>query len=58
MYTHKITLDVYVVTCVDHFSSVGNGGFSAFLRNCAVTKAIPYTTFPLNGKLNGNNHWI
>ena len=39
-------------------SSIGDGGFSAFLRNCAVTKAIPCTTFPLNGKLNGNNHWI
>ena len=39
-------------------SSIGDGGSSAFLRNCAVTKAIPYTTFPFNGKLNGSIKWF
>ena len=38
-------------------SSVGNGASGAFLRNALEPKAIPCTTFPLNGKLNGNNHW-
>ena len=39
-------------------SSIGDGGSGAFLRNCAVTKAIPYTTFPFNGKLNGSIEWF
>ena len=34
---------------VDLFSSSRDGGSSAFLRNCAVTKAIPTTTFPTSG---------
>ena len=41
-----------------HFSSIGDGGSSAFLRNCAVTKSHPCTTFPLNGKLNGSIKWF
>ena len=41
-----------------HMSSIGDGGSSAFLRNCAVTKSHPYTTFPLNGKLNGSIKWF
>ena len=41
-----------------HMSSIGDGGSSAFLRNCAVTKAIPYTTFPFDGKLNGSIKWF
>ena len=32
-------------------SSIGDGGFDAFLKNAPKPKAIPYTTFPLNGKL-------
>ena len=39
-------------------SSIGDGGSSAFLRNCAVTQAIPHTTFPFNGKLNGSIKWF
>ena len=39
-------------------SSIGDGGSSAFLRNCAVTKSHPYTTFPFNGKLNGSIKWF
>ena len=44
--------------CPNCASSIGDGGSSAFLRNCAVTKAIPYTTFPFNGKLNGSIKWF
>ena len=42
----------------ENYSSIGDGGSSAFLRNCAVTKAIPYATFPFNGKLNGSIKWF
>ena len=49
----KVVIPVFVSV----ESSVGNGGSGAFLRNALEPKAIPCTTFPLNGKLNGNNHW-
>ena len=40
-------------------SSIGNGGPSAFLQNALGLKPSPVLLlFPLNGKLNGNNHWI
>ena len=49
---------VAVPEYLTELSSIGDGGSSAFLRNCAVTKAIPYATFPFNGKLNRSIKWF
>ena len=38
-------------------SSIGDGGFGAFLRNSAQTEPAPYTTFPSNGFYILCSHW-